>query len=189
VLSDPRASFDRYGLREALHSSEPRPDLADKLRLFGQFIGPWHLECTVDNPDGGQPRVMEGELCFGWVLGGRAVQDVWAVPPHDHPEEGRAPGFHGTTIRFYDPVIDAWRSTWIDPPNNRVRRFIGRPSGADIELISDEEAPLLRWRFTDITPHSFTWTGERSTEDPPRWTHQLRMRASRSRPVAGAEPR
>jgi hypothetical protein len=29
---------------------------------------------------------------------------------------GRPPlAFHGSTIRFYDPGIDAWRPTWIEP--------------------------------------------------------------------------
>ncbi|MGH3571054.1 MAG: hypothetical protein ACRDUW_04375 [Pseudonocardiaceae bacterium] len=167
MRSEPFAAPDRSDFTEALHSSGPAPELAADLHLFGQFIGSWHLECSVEDP-GGQPTVMEGELHFGWVLGGRAVQDVWIVPGRGHPKEGDAPGFHGTAIRFYAPTINAWRSTWIDPPNNRVRRFIGRPSGSDIELISDEQTPFLRWRFTDITPRSFTWTGERSTEDPPR---------------------
>ena len=35
--------------------------------------------------------------------------------------------FHGSTIRFYDPSIDAWRSTWIEPVNGRVLRFVGAP--------------------------------------------------------------
>lgn len=64
-------------------------------------------------------------------------------------------GFYGTTVRFYDPSIDAWRSTWIDPPHGVVRRFIARPDRQDILLLSDEDDPQLRWRFTDITPRSF----------------------------------
>ncbi|MBO0877955.1 MAG: hypothetical protein J2P19_31660 [Pseudonocardia sp.] len=163
---------------EALHSTGPRPELAAGLALFGQFVGSWALECTFLNPDG-RDVVLPGELRFGWVLGGRAVQDVWIVPGRDHPAEGEAPGFHGSTVRFYDRDLGAWRSTWIDPPNNRVRRFIGRPVGADIELVSDEELPALRWRFADIAPDSFTWTGETATEDRRSWTHQLRMRAHR----------
>jgi hypothetical protein len=31
------------------------------------------------------------------------------------------------TIRFYEPVIDAWRCARIEPISGRVRRFIGRP--------------------------------------------------------------
>ena len=59
--------------------------------------------------------------------------------------EGQTPSaFHGSTIRFYDPVTDAWRSTWVEPVNGRVRRFTGRPAGDDILLASDEDDPRLR---------------------------------------------
>ena len=73
------------------------------------------------------PSRRVGELHVGWVLGGRAVQDVWIVPGRD--VRGEIPAslaFHGSAVRFYDPAIDAWRCTWIDPLMGRVRRFIGR---------------------------------------------------------------
>ena len=87
--------------------------------------------------------------------------------------------FHGSTIRFYDPAIDAWRSTWVEPVNARVRRFIGRPDGSGIVLLSDEEEPRLRWRFTDIEPGSFTWEGEISRDRGATWQLEERMHATR----------
>ena len=100
---------------------------------------------------------MTGELHVGWVLGGRAVQDVWIVPGRGQPGEGQPPlAFHGSTIRFDDLAIDAWRSTSIEPVNGRVRRFIGRPSDDGIVLLSDEDDPQLRWSFHDIAADSFT---------------------------------
>ena len=127
---------------------------------------------------------MTGELHFGWVLGGRAVQDIWIVPGRGEPGEGGPPlAFHGSTIRFYDPAIDAWRSTWIEPVNGRVRRFIGRPAGDDILLLSDEDEPQLRWRFTDITPDSFRWRAEISHDGGATW--ELRRRDARH-PADGA---
>lgn len=178
---DSRVGFDHHDdLAQALHSREARPELAAQLDLFGRFVGCWELERMIYHPDGSAGPVMHGELRVGWVLGGRAVQDVWIVPGRDHPDEGTAPGVHGTTIRFYDPDLGAWRSTWIDPPNNRVRLFIGRAVDDGIELISDEGIePTLRWRFRDIKPDSFTWTSERSTKDKPAWTNDLRTWATR----------
>ncbi len=167
------------GLPEALHADGPHPELADELRLFGQFVGSWRLAWSGADADG-RPAAMSGELHFGWVLGGRAVQDVWIVPARGDPGEGRPPlAFHGSTIRFYDRALGAWRSTWVEPVNGRVRRFVGRPAGEDIELISDEDEPQLRWSFTAITQDSFTWRSESSRDGGATWTLDEEMRATR----------
>jgi hypothetical protein len=107
------------------------------------------------------------------------VQDVWIVPGREQPESPSARPFHGSTIRFFDPAIGAWRSTWVEPLNGRVRRFIGRPVGGEIVLLSDEDEPQLRWRFTDIEPDSFTWRGEVSHDGGATWTLEEQMRATR----------
>jgi hypothetical protein len=168
------------GLVEALHVAGPPPADAEALRTFGQFIGSWALEWSGTNSEG-QPAHMTGELHFGWVLGGRAVQDIWIVPGRGEPGEGQPPlAFHGSTIRFYDPAIDAWRSTWIEPVNGRVRRFIGRPADGDIVLMSDEDDPQLRWRFTDITPSSFRWRAESSRDGGSTWQFDEEMLATRA---------
>ena len=118
--------------------------------------------------DYGKPASMAGELHFGWVLGGRAIQDVWKVPASGHPAATVRP-FYGTTLRFYDPSIAAWRSTWIDPLNGRVRRFIGRPDGADIVLDGIDDDPPERWCFRDISQNAFRWTGEVSDDSGRTW--------------------
>jgi len=169
-------------LISALHVPGPAGAHVGKLKLFGRFVGSWHLDWTGHDADG-QPAAMTGELHFGWVLGGRAVQDIWIVPGRGQPGAGQPPlAFHGSTIRFYDPAIDAWRSTWIEPVNGRVRRFIGRSSGEGIVLLSDEEDPHLRWCFTDITADSFTWRGETSHDGGATWQFDEQMLATRADP-------
>jgi hypothetical protein len=164
------------GLVEALHVREPASEHQDKLMLFGRFVGSWTIHWT-----GAAAQQATGELHFGWVLAGRAIQDIWIVPGRGRPGAGEPPlAFYGTTVRFYDPVIDAWRSTWIEPVNHRVRRFIGRPEGDDIVLLSQEDQPQLRWRFTDIRPDSFTWIGQSSIDGGVTWSVDEEMHARRT---------
>ena len=169
------------GFIDALHVSGPADEHAGKLMLFGRFVGSWDLEWAGTGANG-EPDTATGELHFGWVLGGRAEQDIWIIPGRGQPGEGQPPSaFHGSTIRFYDPSIDAWRSTWVEPVNGRVRRFVGRPTDGDILLVSDEGDPQLRWRFTDIGPDSFTWQGEASHDGGRTWVLEEQMRATRRR--------
>ncbi len=167
------------GLVDALHVTGPAAEHAGKLMLFGRFVGSWNLEWSGIGADG-QPATMLGELHFGWVLGGRAVQDVWIVPGRGRPGEGVPPlAFYGSAIRFYDPAHDAWRSTWVEPVNGRVRRFIGRAEYNDIVLLSDEDDPHLRWRFTGITTDFFRWQAEISHDGGATWSFDEEMLATR----------
>jgi hypothetical protein len=167
------------GLIEALHVHGPAGPTAEQLHLFGQFVGSWNVTWAGVDAEG-RTLTTRGELHFGWVLGGRAVQDIWIVPGRGLPGEGQPPlAFHGSTIRFYDPRIEAWRSIWIDPVNGRARRFIGRLVNDEILLLSDEDEPQLRWRFTDITPDAFTWRGEISHDGGETWSPDEEMRITR----------
>jgi hypothetical protein len=167
-------------LGAALLAPGPDADHAIESDLFGRFAGDWDIAWRGLDGDG-RDATGRGRLTFGWVLGGRAVQDVWHVEL-DPDAQGRRPpgGFHGTTVRFYDPALGAWRSTWIEPFHGRVRRFIGRVDGAEIVLLSDEDDPQLRWRFRDIEPESFTWVGELSRDGGATWQHDETMRLTRS---------
>lgn len=146
---------------------------------FGRFVGDWDLAWHGAAADG-SPVSTSGRLTVGWVLGGRAVQDVWQVPPAAPGDPGLAGhGFHGSTLRFIDPAIDAWRSTWVEPFNARVRTFIGAERDGQIVLLSTETLPHLRWRFTRIETGSFTWIGELSRDGGHRWEQEEVMHATR----------
>jgi hypothetical protein len=157
---------------DALHASGPAPDRAGKMGLYGQFIGDWEMDTVMHLDDGTQQRG-KGEIHFGWVLEGRAIQDVWAIPGT----------FYGTTLRIHDPGLDAWHILWNDPMRQYYTRQLGRARGADIVQEGTNDAgDSVRWSFTEITPDSFRWTGERSRDGGRTWQLQAEFLARRIRP-------
>ena len=147
----------------ALHAGGPAPDRADRMGLYGWLIGAWEMDVQVHMPDDVEYRG-QGEIHFGWVLEGRAIQDVWITPPRgsrgDGQREAAAANFYGSTFRIYDPAIDAWHVFWLDPVKQFYSRMIGRADGSDIEQLTVNETPQRRWRFSDITPNRFHWTAD-----------------------------
>lgn len=65
---------------EVLQASTPFDGMAEKLQLFGQFVGSWDARVVNYKPDGSNSQTVEAEWHFGWVLEGRAIQDVWIAP-------------------------------------------------------------------------------------------------------------
>jgi hypothetical protein len=173
------------GFASVLHADGPAADRAGKLSLYGRFIGDWEADIVAHAP-GGARHEGEGEIHFGWVLEGRAIQDVWMIPRRKDRRAGApalpvAGNWYGTTLRVYDPAIDAWRIFWIDPAENQFRQQIGRQRGADIvQEGTTESGALSRWRFTEITPRSFHWLGESSTDGGASWHLQVEVLAHRN---------
>jgi hypothetical protein len=148
---------------------DPAPDRADKTNLYSWIIGDWTMDGVVHFDDGRQHKG-SGEIHFGWVLQGRAIQDVWIFPDI----------FYGTTLRIYDPTLDAWHILWSDPLRQFYTRQIGRAQGNDIVQIGKNDAgEAVRWRFTEITPNSFHWIGERSRNEGANWELQAEYFARR----------
>jgi len=153
----------------ALHSAGPAADRADGLKLYGWLVGHWTMDATVYRDDGTRHQG-QGEIHFGWVLEGRAIQDVWIFPGV----------FYGTTLRVYDPGINAWHILWSDPLRQVYTRQIGRAQGADIVQLGNNDAgEVVRWSFTQIRPDSFRWTGERSRDNGDTWQLQAEFFAKR----------
>lgn len=93
---------------EVLEADGPALDRAESMKLYAWLVGSWDLDVT-EFYDDGSTRHRPGEWHFGWVLEGRAIQDVWIVPPRpmradaDTTPDG---SYYGTTLRTYDPRTD-----------------------------------------------------------------------------------
>jgi hypothetical protein len=147
----------------ALGSEGPPAARAKDMDLYGWLIGSWEMD-SVRYLDDGTIQKWNGECHFGWVLEGRAIQDVWIRPKRPAPST-----MYGTTLRIFDPGIGGWHIIWNDPLNQDHSRQIGRAEGKDIvQLGNDSRGLKTRWRFTEITANSFHWIGEeRSSESDP----------------------
>jgi hypothetical protein len=167
---------------DALGADGPAADRAGKMDLYGWLIGAWALDVTR-YPEGGEPQRRKGEWHFGWVLEGRAIQDVWIVPPRGarHGDTAANRNSYGCTLRIYDPAIDAWQIQWTDPVAQNFCSMIGRKEGTDIvQLGRDAAGHAIRWRFLDITPDAFLWRGEISRDDGATWRREVEFFATRT---------
>jgi hypothetical protein len=163
------------GVIKGLGAVGPAPSLKEKLMLFGQFVGDWDIvEARYTQADGTEVK-LKGEVHFGWILGGSAIQDVWM----GYREGSQRPILFGTTIRFYDPKIDAWRSTWLSPIKGLVQTFIARKINDEIVLEGKTaEGYPEKWIFSQITPQSFRWHSEETHDDGKTWqlTEEMQIR-------------
>jgi hypothetical protein len=147
---------------DVLRADRPAADRAERMSLYAWLIGSWTMDAVV-HADDGTTHHGRGEVHAGWVLDGRALQDVWILPGV----------FHGTTLRVYDPDLDAWHILWSDPLRQYYARQIGRARDDGIVQEGTNDAgERTRWSFSEITPSSFRWRGERSRDGGATWQLQ-----------------
>lgn len=174
------ATRQQSGLADALVAEGPDPEHAAALMLFGQFVGEWDFDWASYGADGERAMVGRGEWIFGWVLEGRAVQDVWIIPPRGHRKKaGQSEGEYGTTVRFYDPQRDLWLVTWCGPINRARRTFVARRAGqAIVQGGETEEGQPMQWIFSEIAANSFSWQSV-SSNDGETWQLREEMHVRR----------
>jgi hypothetical protein len=166
---------------EALGSDGRNRGLADQLELYGRLIGSWRLDVDFYFHNGTHLRT-DGEAHFEWVLEGHAIQDVFIIPARGHRGGARQPWWrYGSTVRWYDPTIDAWRITFFDPPRRVELHQLARAVDDEIVQIGEDSAGLWRrWRFVQIESSAFRWLGEVSWDRGATWTRELEFHGGRT---------
>jgi uncharacterized protein len=161
VLADARTrQFCR-----ALISNAPSHELDGRSADFDWLIGGWS-GVVRDYSDNGTVAVNSGEWWFSWILEGRAMQDVWMVPPPSARHgASRLNNRYGTTTRRFSASGGLWCIAWINPVSGAHTELRGRRLYDRIVLEGTQGGTPIRWSFVDITPSSFRWTGERQTSE------------------------
>jgi hypothetical protein len=130
---------------------------------------------------GGQIPASSLEIHFGWVLEGRAVQDVWITPARrDRGPTGPALDWFGTTLRVFDPKSESWRVTWWDPISQLRIDLEGRRQGDDIVQLGTRMGRPIRWTFSDVRGDSFRWQGHILEPDGATWRLEVDIHARRA---------
>lgn len=169
-------------LFSALHAPGPSHEIPSGAMLYAPLIGSWDAD-VIDHKDDGSSQRNRAEIHFAWVLEGRAIQDVWISPPRSaRTRETPKPNRFGTTLRVYDPVNEVWRVTWINPVTGVENRLVGRRVGEDIvQEGRRDDGSLVRWSFREITPTSFHWIGDESSDGGKSWKIGTEFFAKRAR--------
>ena len=155
------------------------------MTLYGQFVGGWESDIVSYEEDSTKHH---GRGRDSLRLGARGPRNPGRLDDSPRRAE-RCPGmpampvagnWYGTTLRVYDPGLDAWHILWSDPATQVYTRQIGRARGADI--VQEGKLPtgaMLRWRFTEITANTFHWIGEHSADNGTTWRLQVEVFARR----------
>jgi hypothetical protein len=157
------------------------PEIPESADVYGWLIGDWELEvCHYLDLDV-KSRSIKGEVHAGWVLQGRAVQDVWFYPRASEPTGSKEKLItYGTTLRVWDPKIQGWHIMWSNPVRNHYEKQIGRRIGKDIVQVGARpDGTPTRWMFTEITNDSFHWLGEALKPDGKNWQLEAEFRGRR----------
>ena len=169
------------GLLQARGRSREVPETED---VYGWLVGSWELDVVHYKGVDVSSQKIKGEAHFSWALEGRAIQDVWIMPRASDrkPESERINDMYGTTLRVWDPQIQAWRIRWMNPVSGHEERQTGRRVGEEIVQIGARaDGTPTRWRFTEITANSFHWIGEALRPDGKTWVLEGEFQARRIR--------
>jgi hypothetical protein len=160
IMNDPRRD-----MITTLEARGPHPSIGDQAQIFDRFVGTWDCDYASFKEDG-TTKHAKGEVIFGWVLDGRAVQDIWTWSDKDSSGDREL----GTTVRFFDPKIGKWRIVWIDPVSPAIKLLTGGAVGGRIVLEGKaDDGVSMRWSFNEIRNDSFIWRGEKSRDAGNTW--------------------
>lgn len=178
VATDPR-----FAMITALQATGPHPSLGDHASVLGRLVGTWDVE-YMDISKDGKAIYRSGELLVGWVMDGRAIEDLWIVYPSEAGKDREV----YADVRYFDPKSGRWPAIFIDPQIASVATFTGGAEGDDRVVLDSQDlvaGQTRRWSFNDIRPDSLVFRDDASSDGGKTWTlkseyHMKRRGASAS---------
>ena len=172
------ATDPRRDMITELPALGPHPSLGDQARIFDRFVGTWDCDYSFIAVNGSVSH-KPGEVLFGWIIDGLALQDIWIGYPKSPSDERTI----GTTVRFFDKQSKLWRVVFVAPAFGALTLMQGGAEGDRIVLRGqDKDGSSLRWSFNEMKADSFVWRGERSRDGGKTWTleeeHHMRRRTA-----------
>jgi hypothetical protein len=153
-------------LAAALPARGPHPSLGEQEGGFGRFVGTWQVEYMDVMKDGTQLH-RTGLFIVGWIMYGRAIQDLWIVDP----SPGHAEREVYADVRYFDPKSLTWPSVFFDPEHASMAKFSGGAVSGDRVVFQSSEIDnkQARWSFENIGPNTLVFRDETSSDDGRTW--------------------
>jgi hypothetical protein len=184
VATAPAAEL-RPDITTALEATGPNLSLGDQAKVLSRIVGTWDVEYTDFMKDGTTLH-RTGEFMVGWIMDGRALQDLWIVDPWGKHKDREV----YTDVHYFDAKSQTWHATFVDPQDGSAARFTASEVGNDHLVLETKEigSGLTRWSFNDVRPDTFTWRDVGSSDGGKTW--KLRAEYHMKRRSAGApEPK
>src|SRR5262249_41111893 len=126
---DPAPADPRQQMIAVLAADAPSPALGAEARLWDRFVGTWDADYSFIAA-AGKVTHTPGELEFGWVLDGLAIQDLWI----SYPLAGQTERTIGTSLRYYDEKAKLWHIVFVAPKFAATLQVAGGMEGDRIVL-------------------------------------------------------
>jgi hypothetical protein len=157
----------RFAMTTALRAPGPHPSLGDHASVLGRLVGTWDVEYMDISKDGTAIH-RSGELLVGWVMDGRAIEDLWIVYPSGAGKDREV----YADVRYFDPRSGTWPAIFIDPQIASVATFTGGAVGDDRIVLDSQDlvaGQSRRWSFNDIRDGSLVFRDAASSDGGKTW--------------------
>ncbi len=142
-------------------------------RQYDFLIGQWEL--TVTPKASGLAQRIHGAPKFGGTWKAWRAFDGWGIEDELRIVDGSGnPASFTHAMRFYDATAKSWTQTQLDVYRGRFTPstavWDGKAMTATTPATDPDGKPvLMRSRFHSVTPTSFRWQQDRSTDNGRTW--------------------